>query len=161
MSDKKIFIVKTFMNNRFIESVEKVYIKKNLKKLFVGDTVKVGVFVEEGNKERVQFYEGIILAKSKSCINFTISVRKVFQGIGVERAFLVNSPKFASIEILKSARVSKSKLYYLRNIIGKAGRLKQRVKKKINCIWLGSNQRCSKKNTDYESAAFNHSATDA
>ncbi|CAM9266646.1 unnamed protein product [Ectocarpus fasciculatus] len=130
MSDKKIFIVKTFMNNRFIESVEKVYIKKNLKKLFVGDTVKVGVFVEEGNKERVQFYEGIILAKSKSCINFTISVRKVFQGIGVERAFLVNSPKFASIEILKSARVSRSKLYYLRNIIGKAGRLKQRVKKK-------------------------------
>ncbi|CAN0334552.1 unnamed protein product [Ectocarpus sp. 6 AP-2014] len=130
MNYKKIFIVKTFMNNRFIESVEKVYIKKNLKKLFVGDTVKVGVFVEEGNKERVQFYEGIILMKSKSCINFTISVRKVFQGIGIERAFLVNSPKLASIEILKSARVRKSKLYYLRNIIGKAGRLKQRVKKK-------------------------------
>ena len=130
MNYKRIFIVKTFMNNRFIESVEKVYIKKNLKKLFVADTVKVGVFVEEGNKERVQFYEGIILMKSKSCINFTISVRKVFQGIGVERAFLVNSPKLASIEILKSARVRKSKLYYLRNIIGKAGRLKQRVKNK-------------------------------
>ncbi|CAM9093887.1 unnamed protein product [Ectocarpus sp. 8 AP-2014] len=130
MNYKRISIVKTFMNNRFIESVEKVYIKKNLKKLFVGDTVKVGVFVEEGNKERVQFYEGIILMKSKSCINFTISVRKVFQGIGIERAFLVNSPKLASIEILKSARVRKSKLYYLRNIIGKAGRLKQRVKKK-------------------------------
>nr|YP_003289220.1 50S ribosomal protein L19 [Ectocarpus siliculosus]CAT18789.1 Chloroplast 50S ribosomal protein L19 [Ectocarpus siliculosus]CAV31251.1 Chloroplast 50S ribosomal protein L19 [Ectocarpus siliculosus] len=130
MNYKRISIVKTFMNNRFIESVEKVYIKKNLKKLFVGDTVKIGVFVEEGNKERVQFYEGIILAKSKSCINFTISVRKVFQGIGIERAFLVNSPKLASIEILKSARVRKSKLYYLRNIIGKAGRLKQRVKKK-------------------------------
>lgn len=118
------------MNNRFIESVEKVHMKKNLKKLFVGDTVKVGVFVEEGNKERVQFYEGIILAKSKSCINFTISVRKVFQGIGVERAFLVNSPKFASIEVIKSSRVSKSKLYYLRDIIGKAGRLKQRFNKK-------------------------------
>lgn len=130
MNYKRIFIVKTFMNNRFIESVEKVYIKKNLKKLFVGDTVKVGVFVEEGNKERVQFYEGIILAKSKSCINFTISVRKVFQGIGIERAFLVNSPKLASIETLKSARVRKSKLYYLRNIIGKAGRLKQRVNNK-------------------------------
>ena len=130
MSYKRILTVNTFMNNRFIESVEKAYIKKNLKKLFVGDTVKVGVFVEEGNKERVQFYEGIILAKSKSCINFTISVRKVFQGIGVERAFLVNSPKFASIEVLKSARVSRSKLYYLRNIIGKAGRLKQRLKKK-------------------------------
>lgn len=121
---------KKFMNNRFIESVEKVHMKKDLKKLFVGDTVKVGVFVEEGNKERVQFYEGIILAKSKSCINFTISIRKVFQGIGVERAFLVNSPKFASIEVLKSSRVSKSKLYYLRNIIGKAGRLKQRFNKK-------------------------------
>lgn len=118
------------MNNKFIESVEKVHMKKDLKKLFVGDTVKIGIFVEEGNKERVQFYEGIILAKSKSCINFTISVRKVFQGIGVERTFLVNSPKFASIEVLKSARVSRAKLYYLRSIIGKAGRLKQRFKKK-------------------------------
>lgn len=129
MSVRNLVTVKRFMNNKFIESVEKIYMKKNLKKLFVGDTVKVGVFVEEGNKERVQFYEGIILAKSKSCINFTISIRKVFQGIGVERAFLVNSPKFASIEVIKSSRVSKSKLYYLRNIIGKAGRLKQRFKK--------------------------------
>lgn len=129
MTFKNLITIEKFMNNRFIESVEKVHMKKNLKKLFVGDTVKVGVFVEEGNKERVQFYEGIILAKSKSCINFTISVRKVFQGIGVERTFLVNSPKFASIEVLKSSRVSKSKLYYLRNIIGKAGRLKQRFKK--------------------------------
>lgn len=129
MSFKNLITIERFTNNRFIESVEKVHMKKNLKKLFVGDTVKIGVFVEEGNKERVQFYEGIILAKSKSCINFTISVRKVFQGIGVERAFLVNSPKFASIEVIKSSRVSKSKLYYLRDIIGKAGRLKQRFKK--------------------------------
>ncbi|CAN0358320.1 unnamed protein product [Pylaiella littoralis] len=126
---RNLITIEKFTNNRFIESVEKVYIKKNLKKLFVGDTVKIGIFVEEGNKERVQFYEGIILAKSKSCINFTISVRKVFQGIGVERAFLVNSPKFASIKVIKSSRVSKSKLYYLRDIIGKAGRLKQRFKK--------------------------------
>nr|YP_009327021.1 50S ribosomal protein L19 [Pleurocladia lacustris]ANS57590.1 50S ribosomal protein L19 [Pleurocladia lacustris]ANS57734.1 50S ribosomal protein L19 [Pleurocladia lacustris] len=130
MNFQNLMAIKIFINNRFIESVEKVHIKKNLKKLFVGDTVKVGVFVEEGNKERVQFYEGIILAKSKSCINFTISVRKVFQGIGVERAFLVNSPKFASIEVIKSSRIRRSKLYYLRNIIGKAGRLKERFKKK-------------------------------
>lgn len=118
------------MKNRFIRSVEKFYMKKDIKKLYVGDTVKVGVYVEEGNKERIQFYEGIVLAKSKSCINFTIQIRKVFQGIGVERAFLVNSPKFASVEVLKSSRVKKSKLYYLRHIIGKAGRLKQRFSRK-------------------------------
>lgn len=119
-----------FSNNIFVKSVEKYFMKKDIKRLFVGDTVKVGIFVEEGNKERIQYYEGIIIAKSKSCINFTISIRKVFQGIGVTRAFLVNSPKFASVEVLKSSRVSKSKLYYLRNIIGKAGRLKQRFNKK-------------------------------
>nr|YP_009694281.1 50S ribosomal protein L19 [Hapterophycus canaliculatus]AXU40698.1 50S ribosomal protein L19 [Hapterophycus canaliculatus] len=130
MSFRSLVTLERFMNNKLIESVEQVHMKENLKELFVGDTVKVGISVEEGNKERVQFYEGIILAKSKSCINFTISVRKVFQGIGVERAFLVNSPKFVSVEVLKSARVSKSKLYYLRNIIGKAGRLKQSFKKR-------------------------------
>ena len=130
MRFRRLVATDKFMNNRFIKSIEKFHMKKGLKKLFVGDTVKVGVFVEEGSKERIQFYEGIILAKSKSCINFTIQIRKVFQGVGVERAFLVNSPKFASIEVLKSSRVSKSKLYYLRNIIGKAGRLKQRFNKK-------------------------------
>nr|QWK42240.1 ribosomal protein L19 [Postelsia palmaeformis] len=121
----------TFLNNKeLIDSVESVHIKKNLSKIFVGDTVKIGVFIKEGNKERIQYYQGIILGKNNSGINLTISVRKVFQGIGVERNFLIHSPKFESIEVIKSSRVRRSKLYYLRSIVGKGSRLKQRFRTK-------------------------------
>nr|YP_010182942.1 50S ribosomal protein L19 [Macrocystis integrifolia]YP_010445131.1 ribosomal protein L19 [Macrocystis pyrifera]WKF19344.1 ribosomal protein L19 [Macrocystis sp.]QVE47541.1 50S ribosomal protein L19 [Macrocystis integrifolia]QWK42383.1 ribosomal protein L19 [Macrocystis pyrifera]UTJ90632.1 ribosomal protein L19 [Macrocystis pyrifera] len=121
----------TFLNDKeLIDSVESVHIKKNLSKIFVGDTVKIGVFIKEGNKERIQYYQGIILGKNNSGINLTISVRKVFQGIGVERNFLIHSPKFESIEVIKSSRVRRSKLYYLRSIVGKGSRLKQRFRTK-------------------------------
>nr|YP_011005638.1 50S ribosomal protein L19 [Cutleria multifida]WAM62642.1 50S ribosomal protein L19 [Cutleria multifida] len=117
-------------NDKIISFIEKTYTKKDIAKIFVGDTVKIGVRIKEGNKERIQYYQGIILAKNNSGINLTISVRKVFQGIGVERKFLIHSPKFESIEIIKSSRVRRSKLYYLRNIVGKGSRLKQRFPKK-------------------------------
>nr|YP_006639043.1 50S ribosomal protein L19 [Saccharina japonica]YP_010863354.1 50S ribosomal protein L19 [Saccharina japonica x Saccharina latissima]QOV02234.1 50S ribosomal protein L19 [Saccharina sp. ye-B]UFQ24772.1 50S ribosomal protein L19 [Saccharina sp. Rongfu]WAX38118.1 ribosomal protein L19 [Saccharina japonica cultivar 901]AFC40097.1 50S ribosomal protein L19 [Saccharina japonica]UFQ24911.1 50S ribosomal protein L19 [Saccharina sp. Rongfu] len=121
----------TFLNDKeLIDSVESVHIKKNLSKIFVGDTVKIGVFIKEGNKERIQYYQGIILGKNNSGINLTISVRKVFQGIGVERNFLIHSPKFESIEVIKSSRVRRAKLYYLRSIVGKGSRLKQRFRTK-------------------------------
>nr|YP_009684070.1 50S ribosomal protein L19 [Lessonia spicata]YP_010990766.1 ribosomal protein L19 [Lessonia nigrescens]QDP13894.1 50S ribosomal protein L19 [Lessonia spicata]QWK42667.1 ribosomal protein L19 [Lessonia spicata]WOX59799.1 ribosomal protein L19 [Lessonia nigrescens] len=121
----------TFLNDKeLIDSVESIHIKKNLSKIFVGDTVKIGIFIKEGNKERIQYYQGIILGKNNSGINLTISVRKVFQGIGVERNFLIHSPKFESIEIIKSSRVRRSKLYYLRSIVGKGSRLKQRFRTK-------------------------------
>nr|YP_009182384.1 50S ribosomal protein L19 [Costaria costata]ALF62928.1 50S ribosomal protein L19 [Costaria costata]QWK43802.1 ribosomal protein L19 [Costaria costata]WAM62501.1 50S ribosomal protein L19 [Costaria costata] len=121
----------TFLNNKeLIDSVENIHIKKNLSKIFVGDTVKIGVFIKEGNKERIQYYQGIILGKNNSGINLTISVRKVFQGIGIERNFLIHSPKFESIEVIKSSRVRRSKLYYLRSIVGKGSRLKQRFRTK-------------------------------
>ena len=121
----------TFLNDKeLIDSVESVHIKKNLSKIFVGDTVKIGVFIKEGNKERIQYYQGIILGKNNRGINLTISVRKVFQGIGVERNFLIHSPKFESIEVIKSSRVRRSKLYYLRSIVGKGSRLKQRFRTK-------------------------------
>ena len=115
---------------KILNSVESSHLKKNLSDIFVGDTVKIGVLIKEGNKERVQYYQGIVLAKTNSGINLTISVRKVFQGIGIERKFLIHSPKFESIEIIKSAHVRRSKLYYLRNIIGKGSRLKQRFRTK-------------------------------
>lgn len=115
-------------SNEILERVEGVHLKKNLSKIFVGDTVKIGVFIQEGNKERVQYYQGIILGKNNSGINMTISVRKVFQGIGIERKFLIHSPKFESIEVIKSSKVRRSKLYYLRNIVGKGSRLKQRFR---------------------------------
>ena len=121
----------TFLNDKeLIDSVESVHIKKNLSKIFVGDTVKIGIFIKEGNKERIQYYQVIILGKNNSGINLTISVRKVFQGIGVERNFLIHSPKFESIEVIKSSRVRRSKLYYLRSIVGKGSRLKQRFRTK-------------------------------
>ena len=101
------------------------FIKTDLPIIKIGDNVKVGVKIIEGNKERVQFYEGTVIAQKNSSINTTITVRKVLQGIGVERIFLIHSPKVDSIEVLRSSKVRRAKLYYLRNLKGKASRLKQ------------------------------------
>ena len=111
-----------------IQSVENEFLKTDLPMLRIGDNVKVGVKIIEGNKERVQFYEGTIIAKKNSSINTTITVRKTLQGIGIERIFLIHSPKVDSITVLRSSKVRRSKLYYLRNLKGKASRLKQTFK---------------------------------
>ena len=95
---------------------------------YIGDNVKIGVKIIEGKKERIQFYEGTIIAKKNSSINTTITVRKILQGIGIERVFLLHSPKVDSITVLNSAKVRRSKLYYLRKLKGKASRLKQTFK---------------------------------
>jgi large subunit ribosomal protein L19 len=108
-----------------IKNVENSFLKKNLPILKIGDNVKIGVKIIEGNRERVQFYEGTIIAKKNSLINTTITVRKILQGIGVERIFLIHSPKIDSIEVLRSSKVRRAKLYYLRSLRGKASRLKQ------------------------------------
>ena len=108
-----------------IRNLEQSFLKKDLPVFQIGDNVKIGVKIIEGNKERVQFYEGTILAKKNSSINTTITVRKILQGIGIERIFLVHSPKIDSITILRSSKVRRSKLYYLRDLRGKASRLKQ------------------------------------
>ena len=110
-----------------IHKIEKNFIKKDLPVLKIGDNVKIGVKIIEGNKERIQFYEGTIIAKKNSSINTTITVRKILQGIGIERIFLVNSPKLDSITVLRSSKVRRAKLYYLRNLRGKASRLKQKI----------------------------------
>jgi large subunit ribosomal protein L19 len=108
-----------------ISRVEAGFLKTNLPLLRIGDNVKIGVKIIEGNKERVQFYEGTIIARKNSSINTTITVRKTLQGIGIERIFLIHSPKLDSITVLRSSKVRRSKLYYLRNLKGKASRLKQ------------------------------------
>ena len=108
-----------------INNVEKAFLKDNIPVLKVGDNVKVGVKIVEGNKERVQFYEGTIIAKKNTSVNTTITVRKTLQGIGIERIFLIHSPKIDSITVLRSSKVRRSKLYYLRALKGKASRLKQ------------------------------------
>ena len=115
-------------NDQIISNLHTNFLKKDLPNIKIGDNVKIGVKIIEGNKERVQFYEGLVLAKKNSSINTTITVRKVLQGIGVERIFLIHSPKVDSIEVLRSSKVRRSKLYYLRNLKGKASRLKQAFK---------------------------------
>lgn len=105
--------------------VEKEFLKEDRPVCRIGDNVKVGVKIIEGNKERTQFYEGTIIAIKNSSIRKTITVRKTLQGIGIERIFLIHSPKIESLEILRSAKVRRSKLYYLRKLKGKASRLKQ------------------------------------
>ena len=115
-------------NQQIIDNLNNTFLKTDLPIIKIGDNVKIGVKIIEGNKERVQFYEGTIIAKKNSSINTTITVRKVLQGIGVERVFLIHSPKLDSIKVLRSSKVRRSKLYYLRNLKGKASRLKQAFK---------------------------------
>jgi len=114
-----------FNSQKTIQSVESNFLKTDLPVLKIGDNVKIGVKIIEGNRERVQFYEGTIIAKKNSLINTTITVRKILQGIGIERIFLIHSPKIDSIQVLRSSKVRRAKLYYLRNLRGKASRLKQ------------------------------------
>jgi large subunit ribosomal protein L19 len=111
-----------------IDKLNNDFTKTDLPTIRIGDNVKIGVKIIEGNKERVQFYEGTVIAKKNSSVNTTLTVRKVLQGIGVERIFLVHSPKVDSITVLRSSKVRRSKLYYLRNLKGKAGRLKQQFR---------------------------------
>ena len=115
-------------SKKTINDFESNFVKTNLPTLRIGDNVKIGVKIIEGNKERIQFYEGTIIAKKNSSINTTITVRKVLQGIGVERIFLIHSPKVDSITVLRMSKVRRAKLYYLRNLKGKASRLKQAFK---------------------------------
>ncbi|NMG21414.1 50S ribosomal protein L19 [Brasilonema bromeliae] len=109
-----------------IRSIEAEQLKSNLPEIFVGDTVKVGVKIKEGEKYRVQPYEGVVIAKRNGGINETITVRRVFQGVGVERVFLIHSPRIDNIKILRRGKVRRAKLYYLRKRVGKATRIKQR-----------------------------------
>ena len=118
------------MNNPIIDELEKPYLEKELPELNTGDTVKVFVRIIEGNKERTQAFEGTILKKRGSGIGKTITVRKVFQGVGVERVFPVYSPRVEKITIVRRGDVKRAKLYYLRERFGKATRIKEKIEKK-------------------------------
>ncbi|MEB3335068.1 MAG: 50S ribosomal protein L19 [Cyanobacteriota bacterium] len=109
-----------------IEAFEAEQLKEDLPQIFVGDTVKVGVRIREGNKERIQPYEGVVIAMRHGGLNATITVRRIFQGIGVERVFLLHSPQVASVKVERRGKVRRAKLFYLRDRVGKATRVKQR-----------------------------------
>jgi large subunit ribosomal protein L19 len=114
-----------------IRSIEAEQIKSDLPIIHVGDTIKVGVRIREGEKERIQPYEGTVIAMRNGGINETITVRKIFQGVGVERVFLVHSPRIATITIIRRGKARRAKLYYLRDRVGKSARLKQRFDRPI------------------------------
>jgi len=116
----------TLSASNLIKEFENGQLKKELPEIYVGDTVKVGVKITEGNKERVQPYEGVVIAKRHGGINQTITVRRIFQGIGVERVFMLHSPQVASLKVERRGKVRRAKLFYLRDRVGKATRVKQR-----------------------------------
>ena len=116
---------------QIIKDIESEYIKKDLPTIHVGDTVRVGVRIREGGKERVQPYEGTVIGMRNGGINETITVRKIFQGVGVERGFLIHAPRIADIKIMRRGKVRRAKLYYLRDRVGKATRIRQRFDRPV------------------------------
>jgi large subunit ribosomal protein L19 len=110
-----------------IDSITQSQIRTDLPKLIVGDTIKVHVKVKEGTRERIQVYEGTIIAKKHGGISETITVRKLSYGVGVERVFPVNSPNISKIEIVRKGKVRRAKLYYLRDRVGKAAKVKEKI----------------------------------
>src|SRR5579885_3108092 len=109
--------------NQIIRDIESPLIKDKLPELHVGDTVKVFVKIIEGGKERTQGYEGVIIKRRGSGVGETITVRRVFQGIGIERVFPLHSPRIEKVKVQRRGHVRRSKLYYLRKRTGKATRI--------------------------------------
>ena len=108
-----------------IDTIEREGMKQNLPAIAIGDQVKVNVKVIEGTRERIQTYEGTVIAKKHGGIRETIVVRRVTFGVGVERTFPIHSPKIDSIQVVRHGKVRRAKLYYLKNRTGKAAKLKE------------------------------------
>ena len=111
--------------NEIIRSIEQKQLRTDLPKISIGDTVRVWVKVVEGSRERLQAFEGVVIAMRNGCVRETFTVRRVSYGIGVERTFPMHSPRVDHVEIIRSGKVRRAKLYYLRNLQGKAAKLKE------------------------------------
>ena len=114
-----------------IASVKKILSKKKIPEFFAGDTIKVGVRIVEGKRERIQYFEGVCIAKKKRDINSSFTVRKISFGEGVERTFALYSSIIGSIKVIRSGNVKRAKLYYLRDRKGKSARISEKIKKRI------------------------------
>ena len=114
------------------ESVKNILSQKKVPKFFSGDTVKIGVKISEGKRERIQYFEGVCIAKKNRNINSSFTVRKISFGEGVERTFALYSPIIDSIKIVRSGKVRRAKLYYLRDRKGKSARIAEKTKKRIS-----------------------------
>lgn len=115
------------MSQEILKEIESRQFKSNMPEFRVGDTVRVGVRVVEGNRERTQEFEGVCIRRRSSGINENFTIRRIAShGIGVERTFLLHSPRLDSLKVVRSGKVRRSKLYYLRGLTGKAARIKER-----------------------------------
>lgn len=114
------------MQNQLIESITSKQVRDDLPQFRVGDTVSVDVRIVEGEKSRIQKYEGVVIARRGSGVSESFTVRKISNGVGVERVFPLNSPNVASLTVTRKGKVRRAKLYYLRERSGKAARIKER-----------------------------------
>ena len=113
------------------ESVKKILTKKKIPEFFAGDTIKIGVRIAEGKRTRIQYFEGVCIAKKNKDINSSFTVRKISFGEGVERTFALYGPVIGSIKVIRSGQVKRAKLYYLRDRKGKSARISEKIKKRI------------------------------
>ena len=112
-------------------NVKKIAAEKKLPEFFPGDIIKVGVKITEGKRDRIQYFEGVCIAKKNRDLNSSFTVRKISFGEGVERTFALYSPIVDSIKVIRSGKVRRAKLYYLRDRTGKSARISEKIKKKI------------------------------
>ena len=112
-------------------AIQKLTANKKITEFSPGDTIKVGVKIVEGKRERIQYFEGVCIAKKNRDLNSSFTVRKISFGEGVERTFALYSPNVASIKVIRSGKVRRAKLYYLRDRKGKSARIAEKIKKKI------------------------------
>jgi large subunit ribosomal protein L19 len=112
-----------------LRSIESEQIRNDLPKLEIGDFIKVHAKIVEGNRERIQVFEGTVISKKGSGLKETFTVRRVSYGVGVERIFPVNSPRIDHIDVVRKGVVRRAKLYYLRDRVGKAAKIKERLDK--------------------------------
>lgn len=110
-----------------LDAVVQDYLKTDVPEFGVGDTVKVHVKIKEGNRERIQVFEGTVIAKKHGGVSETVTVRRVSYGVGVERTFPVNSPVIDKVEVVRKGKVRRAKLYYLRDRVGKAAKVKEQL----------------------------------
>ena len=113
------------------EAIKKIVANKKITEFSPGDTIKVGVKIVEGKRERIQYFEGVCIAKKNRDLNSSFTVRKISFGEGVERTFALYSPNIDSIKVIRTGKVRRAKLYYLRSRKGKSARIAEKIKKKI------------------------------
>ena len=135
------------------EAVKKISASKQITDFAPGDTIKVGVKIVEGKRERIQFFEGVCIAKKNRNINSSFTVRKISFGEGVERTFALYSPNVDSINVIRSGKVRRAKLYYLRDRKGKSARIAEKIKKKIGIEVLSKTQDTKKDATKIDKEA--------